>query len=478
MSPNGVIEGFYNTDPPPVGRLFRSNTTVRIRRISNHVATNYPWTVHYVDQSGGTSDGGGTISGCNLGNAQAKYMEDSVTPNFRRVRSKGGIIMNPMVSVQSERHADSVSLSGIAFRSESGTGGSTWTSWSVSGNCSPGAFAGFDERMLADLAGTSEFATALVPYHLGDVPVSDSELLSRVLARAGDSDTLFLVTMAELPKSLDFFYDGLKSAGRLVDNLSRLNIGVLRDLSRMRYKDLVRVAKGLATRKSLLRGTAEAARMWLGYRYGLMATYYDIMSWKESMGSKRTRVRFATTSPSFYTSGDIVSSGGTEYYTTTRTSRFSRSTLSSAGALCSLGMDGLEDSKGAFRILSTAWELTPLSFVLDWFADISQRIQALEGSVLRPTLGTWIVHRHQLSRYESYVQNGRVTGSLPGGLFTGAGNRGGSTTEDTRYTQRIANPTVSYLPELRVNLNWKKVADGVSLARVLGPKLKDVFSRL
>lgn len=412
-------------------------------------------------------------------------MLDVVTPHFRKARSQGAIIMNPLDSVQSERHADSVDLGGLTFEMKDMPAGIPWTRWSVTNVCSPGAIGGFGEDMLADLFGTPSWGAAITPYNLAPALAMGSTLLSQALAKAGDSDTLFLVTMAELPKSLDFFYNGLAAAGRLVGNLERLPVNVLRQLASMRYRDIIRAAKGLPTRatlsrggQTLLAGTRSAAQMWLGYRYGLMATYYDIMSWKDSLNQKKTRQRIVASSSTFYTSGDIVStSTSNDFFNATRTTRYSRSTLSSAGCLCSLGMDGLADTKGALRILSTAWELLPLSFVLDWFLDTSTRIQALEGSVLRPTLGTWIVHRHTLSKYDNYLQTGKVkTGSNP--LCTGFGSRGGTTTEDTRYTQRIANPTVSYLPELRVNLNWKRVTDGVALARVLGPRLKDVFSKL
>jgi len=404
-------------------------------------------------------------------------MVDVVTPHFTKLRSQGNIIMNPLDSIQSERHVDSVPLSGLTFEMKDMPAGTPWTRWSVTNTCSPGAIAGFDETMLADYFGTLSWSAAIAPYNLGPTSAIGSTLLTQALSKAADSDVLFLVTLAELPKSLEFFHNGLQSAARLVGNLEKLPTPVLRQLSRMRYKDIIRAARGLVTPKKLLSGTAAAASMWLGYRYGLMATYYDIMSWKDSFGSKRTRQRITASSSSFYHSGDLITTAtDNSFWNGTRTTRYSRSTLTSAGCLCSLGMDGLEDTKGAFRVLSTAWELLPLSFVLDWFYDTSTRIQALEGSVLRPTLGTWIVHRHQLSKYDNYNQTGKVTGTSP--LCTGSGSRGGTTMEETRYTQRIANPTVSYLPELRVNLNWKRVADGVALARVLGPRLKDVFSRL
>jgi len=135
------------------------------------------------------------------------------------------------------------------------------------------------------------------------------------------------------------------------------------------------------------------------------------------------------------------------------------------------------NSHGAERVLSTAWELVPLSFVLDWFLDVSERLGALESSFLRPTLGTWIVHRHRLYKELHYQETGRST-SDGANTNVGTGSRGGSTVEQTYIVERKANPTVSYLPEFKVNLDWKKVADGVALARTLGPRLGDVLSRL
>jgi hypothetical protein len=131
---------------------------------------------------------------------------------------------------------------------------------------------------------------------------------------------------------------------------------------------------------------------------------------------------------------------------------------------------GAVDSYGVRNILTSAWELTKLSWVADWFVDIGTRLAAIESQFLTDKVGGWISYRHELLDYVLY--QARFQSSFtPSYEWTGHMTEVCTKHDYSTVVERTANPDVSYLPQINVKLNWKKVADAAALARVLAPRV-------
>jgi len=286
-----------------------------------------------------------------------------------------------------------------------------------------------------------------------------------------------LVTMAELDKTLDMFVGGAKAAASLVTNLARAKPQDVQLLARLPMKLIQLAVKNpVAFRKKFFRGASDSfialSSMWLGYRYGIMATYYDVESWCTVFSERRSkpRSRYVVAKNSSYDSGNNISlvSDGTfaKTYFKQRYMRFSRT---SCGVLCTM-MESEDPSYslGMRSVLSTAWELVPFSFVLDWFIDAGTRIQALESDWIRPVLGSWCTHRSTLTSIRHFYTEPKAPTIIGNERLSWVdGHNEGLLTEETHIVERIANPSLSLLPNIQLRLNFKRVADGVALVRPL-----------
>lgn len=429
-------------------------------------------------------------------NADGRYMRDQVTPGFGRLRSKGLVVMNPMLSVSSVREGSTVAYEGKVFRTTTTSGGVTTVvdDWS-SGYGSPSSF-GLVQPLLCDIVDTSEFVPELNRYGYASVAAIGDACLTNALAKASSGEgVLALVTAAELPKTLDMVWSITQSLRHLVDTLKRFDRddGVLQEFAKLSYKEIKLLAKygrNKLTAKSFkgmrlgplgMRRLGMLCGLWLGYRYGIMATYYDITSWSRDLKTGKYRVRFTSNSSSSYnhTDNGLVTSNP-HFDVSTASSRM-RTTRSSAGCLVAPDVGGSWGDHGVTRVLSTAWELIPLSFVLDWCYDVSQRIAAFETSFLCSVKGTWISHKSDLVWQRTYddTPKSALLGTYPDWtVINGIGGWHVTSTLRSKVCERIANPTASVVPTLRVNLNWKRVADGIALTVVLRETFKNLMKRL
>ena len=394
--------------------------------------------------------------------AATDIMADTVTDNWTKRRANGEIIVNSMVHATSMM-SSSMSLSytlrkfsypDMTIQSSSSVsvlsgatgrlrlpGKTIATRWFESGDA--------HDQMLADFDISSAIAV-------------ESATLARCLSRAASSDALALVTFAELNKTLGIFHDVAKQAVAFHKVITRMTDVDKKFLRKANLRDMKR--SGLI-----------AAQAWLAYRYGLMSAYYDIMSWvdaKHKIGRPR-RARFASQTATEYDSGPQISSSAGTWSTETVVKRFKRYTTTSAGCIVGFDLDGsMAENYGVLNLLSTGWELIPYSFVLDWFVDVGERLAALEGKFLRPVLGSWITHRHTLYEYSTFDGEGR---SYNDGLFhyNSLGLIDSSSKTDTcQVVVRSANPSLSALPQLKVNLNWRRLADSVALIALASKKAK------
>lgn len=376
------------------------------------------------------------------GRGLAGNMTDTVTADYKRKSARGEIINNDVVS---ERFDVDYPARGYANRNRRWNTsnvldqdfGAT-TSSSISGHEWLGQYMAHESGNTA-----AWLASVTAP----SVP-STSQLLVDALAKASSSDAMVLVSMAEARKTLDSVVEATKVMSRL-----RNWIGALSP------KDF--------TPSGALRLAGNGLRVWLEVRYGLLPTYYDILGYAKVIQKRglKARVRFSSYADGSIASTPVDSSSNSNFYQEFRkVVRFRRTEVRAGclvepyateiGAIYSLGID---------RISSTAWELVPFSFVVDWFFNTAGYIAAHEGRFGQRVLASWTSIKESVVTNASMSTVGNdhfISGQRHQGIYT----RNFTAREEYTRFVRNADPEIPVLPSFQLNLNWKKCVDLVALA--------------
>lgn len=417
-------------------------------------------------------------------------MSDVVTPQFRRRRDSGEIIINPMISARSDVTCQAAFSGTFTIEYYHNVTGQRFVASqdtvSVSAVGPHRHFPGYTS-LAARVQGIGS-SGVLGSFGPATIDSIQSQVLARASARAADSDALALVTIAELSKTADMLGQFATRTAQMCKSLEQAPSAVRGQMtSFLKFYSLRYPKASLAQWRSFLRRHVKGSPrksaqafialtgQWLLYRYGVMATYYDLVSWVDahnSVGSSR-RARYVSELSDSYDSGliqSVLDTTWTMNYTQRRLKRVSRI---SSGVIVGIDLDVSHiESLGALNILSSGWELVPFSFVIDWFADVSTRLAAVEGKILRPVLGSWTVSRHLLSEYNSFERVAKPPAD------DGVSRRSCVVSQYTHLNDvcelvtRIANPQLSVMPQLRVNLNWKRIVDSAALLSQSSQRLR------
>lgn len=410
----------------------------------------------------------------NIGVAAAEGVttEDRVTPNFASRRSAGEIIMNPFNGCRAELQS---STAGLNYQTNYYTRSDSSAPWVQHPSSVTVRADNWTARhrlpwtLMSALDNSNRSVRVGASGGVNDAAF-ESIVLAEALDRASQPDTLAGVTIAEMNKTIALFEQGGRVAVRMAELLESLPSSSLKlfNATLKRYGSLVRTAGASRARRQLKRDVGGAllglCNQWLGYRYGIMATYYDVESWTRAFGpsSKRKVVGASRADSSNYDSGWSFTDEGVHSNYEERTVINRRSTYR-AGVVIDPAAVSSADRFGANRPLTTAWELVPYSFVLDWFVDFGTRLSAWEGELSVRPLGSWVTTVHQLSITKSYRRTFKGELVVGNQRWDSSGIDSGSLTEISRWTVRKANPSLSIVPRVNVKLNFKRLADGVAL---------------
>lgn len=210
-------------------------------------------------------------------------------------------------------------------------------------------------------------------------PGSDSGLMNRVMANLNSTMDL-LTSLAELPETIAMLLSAanaivraakLFSKGRLVDGLKAL--GKYKDMSRRNQQDARRADR-------LQKRTVESSV--LEFNMGWKPFVNDINSSIEALHSsfqKGKRLR-KTSSNTFITGAGRKAERSTRGYSKDgKLDTFTpRTTISISGTIAN-SQAAMIASLGLNNPASVAWELTPYSFLVDYFIDVGNFIGALTG---------------------------------------------------------------------------------------------------
>lgn len=322
-----------------------------------------------------------------LRTGELTVMNDFVNPSFKKRSASGEFICSPMSKVVERQFGSTGSFQVYryppgypgtypdypVFRNDvqiNGNAGVYFTGW---GNPDP---VDLDLQSLVDLAATAAWAGIEPP------------------------DVQSLVSFFELPKTLSMLRNPLGLLNNQLDQLEG-------ERKRTRFKGSL--------------GAFISSR-WLEIRYGWRPLLYEIESYAKALGGtyvinrKTARAKRSSSGQVVYNRAwnDPWGDGGTYIDTTTRTLTVRAGILYEPGRL-SASNYGL-----SLRDLpSTAWELVPYSFVVDWFVNTADFIQGLSYYVTSPIVGSWytisdknVLQRQHTSSWKTgYVNKTQISGT-------------------------------------------------------------------
>ena len=266
-----------------------------------------------------------------------------------------------------------------------------------------------------------------------------------VNAAVGEADALvfdLLTTLAELPETLKWLADLLRQAA---------------EATKAARKKEVEVKKLLLKKGRTAKQIAQAvASVWMQYRYAIMPLSYSIEDVLKALESwKRTYGKVSEKYVETYTQDDIRNRFG--FSTNNLTLSVSEAQTVHR---CSIkrGYDprGLVDA--LLQVLklnpvTTAWELIPLSFVVDWFINIGEVLSIATA----PTF-----HFQEGATYSwKTTVNFTLTHTETGASLV---------YKHEAYERRVINPYAEYGLTIGWDMNWMRYLD--SLALLLNPTLK------
>jgi hypothetical protein len=110
---------------------------------------------------------------------------------------------------------------------------------------------------------------------------------------------------------------------------------------------------------------------------------------------------------------------------------------------------------GTDAIASSLWELTPFSFILDWFFNVGQKIAAFSPNAGVRKLASWVTVRTlaTLTNSADGFSNVVVCDYADSMSWSGVKTR----TES--WTTRTPNPTMRLLPSVKIRLDNLKLLD-------------------
>lgn len=277
------------------------------------------------------------------------------------------------------------------------------------------------------------------------VPAMDDEFIKEAAAKIYSNGFDTLTFLAELPETVMMF----KAMGKSLLNL--------------RPRDL-RIWKNLR-RKNVTRGTHTDLRnitnVWLGARYGIRPLIADIIGLDKAIRNlNEARTRYSERA-------------GYSYTDTIQTYNEYSSSLGTRGAtisdMISVSLRGsvtADINVPAFQVnpLQAAWEIIPLSFVVDWFLNVGKTLNALSFSNL-------VKAYTASSGVKVHVERSFVTNivSLSSPYISGGYEQTASAEAD--YEMRLPRQLQLTIPHIRVRMDGFKILDLLGLVSQRLPKL-------
>lgn len=367
---------------------------------------------------------------------ESKQMQDVVTPRFHLLRNKGHIINNP--------YSQEITMEWISpvVRTQN------LITYSVS--CSPQKNVYNGWRLSGSVNWASYFQSSYLPAPDLDALAIRDIAITNAFAKNSVNDAMIGATIGEMRETVSSLAKIFARAVKIIIALKKFNVKSL--------------AKEITPK--------ELAARYMEARYAIRPLVYDTLQIINALNNterpRRWTIRdFATDSASATRAGHVSINNGYVKVFTDQT--VAREINARSGVMSVIDRISTLQKWGADKWASTAYELMPLSFVLDWFFNVGKVISSWEPTIGMKHLASWVVVT-DTTTYSSVVSGTEClwpTVKIQEKLFTASG----SATKVYKLKYRVPNPSRPVLPRWNVQLDALKILDlGLILKGALSSK--------
>lgn len=380
-------------------------------------------------------------------------MTDVVTPKFKRVSARGGIVNNPMSQTKTIIRD---SLCGCTYEY-------SWEQFIQTNDPDPGdgEWCPYEHTYV----GTRPSTDFLSLTNLPTLPSYSSstlidQVVSKAWARIDVTDVQSLVMLAESKKT--------------VASLASIFLRLIKIIKKIKRLD----AKALANELS----AKELSDRYMELRYALRPLMYDVKGASAALNTEASDVAKRITFRDMGTYHDDDSSTvtypqsatnlyGTWEYDIVRTTKWERDVVVRAGVLTELETLNALNIWGMTQPVESLWELVPFSFIIDWFINVGSVISAWTPNYGLQALASWYTVETREYQYlaEKHI-NCKATNGTNQNYKVIAYNRDKSNLwyDKTVISKvRIPEPRRPILPSFSIRLNTWKLTDLTIIAKKL-----------
>lgn len=384
-------------------------------------------------------------------------MDDVVTPEFLKRRNQGLIINNPMSKVTTIDYNRICNVSAV-YGIEEYRNCSPWRWITVEDIENWGTV---DSLFYVLPAGSQRnFDVALPALPVVDPQVYVDQAVNSAWSRVGLNEADVLTSLAESQKTI---YSIVAIFTRFVK--------VLRNLKQLRARELVSELSG-----------KEIADRYMEMRYALRPLVYDfnnvVTALNKQTGALNDRLTFRGFADNsvfdevmdpLYMWQRVDNDYGVFMKGATKTSKTSINIDVRAGVLTQLTTESKLPVWGLTMPIEAAWELTPFSFIIDWFLNCGDTISAWTPNFGLRALSSWSVCTVTTEQAVTLTNSwaSMNTGSDPNRrpLRHGFDLSNCQLSRTIVTKTRVPNPTRAIMPSVDLNLDVLKLADLLIIAK-------------
>lgn len=275
-----------------------------------------------------------------------------------------------------------------------------------------------------------------------------NEMLVKARAKCDSSSVQVLVTLGELKETISMVRS---AAVHLVKFVDAAKI----------YAD--RLVKLKSARKITAQMYKDVESAWMQARFGWRPFYHEVGNLINAVGGLRKfydrhRMRAGELLPGIEYSDEQPFT--TQYYEGVGRRSTTITAHVSAGILCTQRYAGVPDTYGITKVPYTIWELTPCSWLIDYYANVGKLLQAATPDTLFEPRVSWLTVRtvvnQQITCENFRMKEPTYTGWATGGYFK---------KQTTTYERFDAEGVPSRLSIALANPGLSKTMDTVAVAR-------------